>query len=100
MKIDTLPVVEVVWVDAEEKGDIGWNDLKEMIRYAKKPCPTMHTVGYEVYRSDSHVAILSTIGDVECSTLEKIPTGFIVSHTILRAPTKKSTPPAKTKSSK
>jgi len=99
MKIDTLPVVEVVWVDAEEKGEIGWNDIKEMMRYAKKPCPTMHTVGYEVHRSDSHVAILSTIGDAECSTMEKIPTGFIVSRTILRPPTKKSPSSAKTKSS-
>ena len=24
------PIVEVVWIDAEEKGEVGWNDLKAM----------------------------------------------------------------------
>ena len=42
------PIVEVLWTDAEEIGDVGWNDLKEQLKSAK----------------------LS-------STLEKIPTGFI-----------------------
>ena len=39
-------LVEVIWIDAEEHGDVGWNDLKSMKAYAKKPCPVMHTVGY------------------------------------------------------
>tara|TARA_Y100000004_G_C8609429_1_gene284060 strand:- start:22 stop:318 length:297 start_codon:yes stop_codon:yes gene_type:complete len=77
-------IVEVVWIDAEEQGDVGWNDLKEQLRYAKKPCPTMTTVGYLVYDGKEHISLLSTIGDKECSTLEKIPKGFVVSMTILR----------------
>ena len=73
----TYPIVEVIWVDAEEKGEAGWNDVKEMLKYAKKPCPTMHSVGYEVFKSESHISLLSTIGPDECSTLEKIPMNFI-----------------------
>ena len=72
-------IVEVLWIDAEENGDVGWNDIKEQLRYAKKPCPTMSTIGYLVYEGKDHISLLSTIGDKECSTLEKIPKGFIVS---------------------
>jgi len=71
------PIVEVLWVDAEEKGDVGWNDLKEMIKYAKRPCPTMKSVGYVLHRTDEHIALLSTIGPEECSTVEKIPMSFV-----------------------
>jgi len=39
-----------------------------------------------VHKSDTHLALLSTIGTDECSTLEKIPTGFIRSITTLREP--------------
>lgn len=78
------PLVEVVWLDAEEKGEIGWNDTKELIRYAKKSCPTMRTVGYLVYEGDEHIALLSTIGPDECSTLEKIPRSFLKSLTYLQ----------------
>jgi hypothetical protein len=39
-------LVEVIWVDAEEYGEVGWNDLKAMKKYAKKPCPRMRSVGY------------------------------------------------------
>jgi len=73
------PIVEVIWIDAEEHGDVGWNDLKTQLAYAKKPCPEMHTVGYCVYRNKEHISILSTIGDKESSTLEKIPMGFVKS---------------------
>ena len=79
------PIVEVVWIDAEEKGDVGWNDLKAQLRAAKKSCPEMHTVGYEVYRGKDHISILSTIGPDESSTLEKIPLGFVKSIKELRA---------------
>ena len=34
----------------EEHGDVGWNDLKEQLTYAKKPCPTMKTIGYLVHK--------------------------------------------------
>ena len=79
----TYDIVEVVWIDAEEHGDVGWNDLKEQLTHAKKPCPTMTTVGYLVYDGKDHISLLSTIGNKECSTLEKIPKGFIVSITTL-----------------
>jgi len=35
------PMVEVIWIDAEEYGERGWNDTDEVLEYAKKPCPTM-----------------------------------------------------------
>ncbi len=72
-------IVEVCWIDAEEQGDVGWNDLKSQLAYAKKPCPVMRSVGYLVYECEEHVSLLSTIGDRESSTLEKIPIGFIKS---------------------
>ena len=77
MNSRSYPIVEVVWVDAEEKGEVGWNDIKEMVRYAEKPCPTMRTIGYQIYRGDDHIALLSTIGPDECSSLEKIPIAFV-----------------------
>tara|TARA_R100001082_G_scaffold81150_1_gene48122 strand:+ start:432 stop:716 length:285 start_codon:yes stop_codon:yes gene_type:complete len=82
-KPKTYDIVEVVWIDAEEHGDVGWNDLKEQLSHAKKPCPSMTTVGYLVYDGKDHISLLSTIGNKECSTLEKIPKGFIVSITKL-----------------
>ena len=81
----TYEVVLVEWVDAEEKGDVGWNDIKEMLRYAKKPCPLMRSVGFEVYRDDDHIALLSSIGPDECSTVEKVPMAFVKSITPLKA---------------
>jgi len=71
-------LVEVVWVDAEELGEVGWNNLKSQLRDAKKPCPVMKSVGYLVYQNDDQVSLLSTVGKDLASTLEKIPTGFIV----------------------
>ena len=76
-------LVEVVWVDAEEYGDIGWNDLKAMKRYAKKPCPVMRSVGYVLHQDDQHISLASTVGDKECSTIEKVPCQFIQSITDL-----------------
>ena len=90
------PMVEVVWLDAEEKGDIGWNDMKELLRHAKKACPTMRTLGYLVYKGPEHVAILSSIGPNECSTMEKIPLSFIKSlnHLQIIPVNERSTPDA------
>ena len=76
-------MVEVMWVDAEEHGEIGWNNLKAQLKYAKQPCPLMRSIGCEVWRDAKHIALLSTIGDKECSTIEKIPMGFINSITKL-----------------
>ena len=82
-------IVEVVWIDAEEHGEVGWNDLKEQLKYAKKPCPTMRNIGYEVYRDDDHISLLHSIGNKECSSIEKIPMAFIKSITILTTTNKK-----------
>ena len=71
-------LVEVVWVDAEEIGETGWNNLKSQLKDAKKPCPTMNSVGYVVHQNKNHISLLSTMGKDLASTLEKIPTGFIV----------------------
>ena len=71
-------VVEVTWVDAEEVGDTGWNNLKGQLMDAKKPCPVMKTVGYVVYESKTHISLLSSIGADNASTLEKIPMSFVV----------------------
>jgi hypothetical protein len=78
-KCKQYPIVEVIWIDAEEHGDVGWNDLKSQLAHARKPCPQMKSVGYCVYRDDEHISLLSTIGYKESSTLEKIPLGFVVS---------------------
>jgi hypothetical protein len=79
VKRKQYPIVEVIWTDAEEHGEVGWNDLKTQLAHAKKPCPEMHTVGYCVYKDEEHISVLSTIGDKESSTLEKIPMGFVKS---------------------
>ena len=79
-------LAECVWEDAEEIGDIGWNDLEELLEAAEEPCPTMHTVGYVIYEGDSHISIVSTIGPEECSRIEKIPRSFIKSLTYLARP--------------
>ena len=73
----TYRIVEVTWVDAEEVGEVGWNDLKSQLKSAKKPCPTMRSVGYVLYQGETHISLISTAGTDVSSTLEKIPTGFI-----------------------
>ena len=78
-------IVLVEWVDAEEKGEVGWNDIKEMLRYAKKPCPVMRAVGFLIYKDHEHISLLSSMGPDECSTVEKIPAAFIKSITPLNA---------------
>jgi len=83
MAINNYNIVEVIWLDAEEHGEIGWNDIKAQLRYAKKPCPQMKTVGYEVYRDEDHISLLSSISVKDSSTVEKIPMAFIKSITIL-----------------
>ncbi len=83
LKHKEYSIVEVIWKDAEEHGDVGWNNLKSQLTYAKKPCPNMKTVGYCVYQNEDHISLLSTIGDKEASTIEKIPIGFVVSITEL-----------------
>ena len=75
--VKSFPLVEVIWVDAEEHGDVGWNCLEEMLETAKSEPKEMRTVGYILFKGDNHVSVVSTIGFTECSSLNKIPTGFI-----------------------
>ena len=70
-------LVEVIWRDAEEHGTVGWNDLDEMLAYAKNPCPTMHSIGYVVHEDEYHIALARCIGKEQMSTVEKIPLGFV-----------------------
>ena len=83
--LDALQVMEVVWHDAVEMGDIGWNNIKDIIKDANKPCPIMHSVGYVIVITDEHIAMLSTLGPSEGSKVEKIPRGWVKRETIMRA---------------
>jgi hypothetical protein len=74
-----MKLVEVIWKDAEEYGEVGWNCIKDIKRQSKKPCPTMKSVGYVLFQNKNHVSIVSTIGDNESGTLHKIPCEFIIS---------------------
>ena len=73
------PIVEVVWIDAIEIGDIGWNELEEILEEARKPCPTMRSVGYCIHHCDTHISLISTVSTDECSRLDKIPVQFVQS---------------------
>ncbi len=81
---DAFSVVEVVWEDAEEVGDIGWNDPADLMKEAIKPCPVMRSVGYLIHQGERHISIMSTLGPSECGRLEKIPIGFIIETNVLR----------------
>ena len=85
MKKKALPLAEVIWYDAEEEGEPGWNDFKKMKTYAKKACPLMRSIVYVVYESETHISMVSTLAEDQsvCSTCEKIPKGMIVSTTLL-----------------
>ena len=74
-----LELVRVIWVDAEEEGETGWNDFKSIQTYAKKPCPEMHSVGYVIYRNDKHISLISSISvdRKNSSSCEKIPITFV-----------------------
>ena len=70
-------IVEVTWTDAEELGEVGWNNLKDQLASARQPCPVMKSVGYCVYKDSEHISLLSTVGKDLASTLEKIPIKFV-----------------------
>ena len=84
MKVKRYPKVEVIWVDAEERGEVGWNNLEEQLKFAKKPCPAMRNIGYEVYRDDNHISLLHSVGKNECSSVEKIPISCIKDIILLK----------------
>ena len=73
-----MKLVEIIWKDAEEYGEVGWNCLKDIKRHSKKPCPTMKSVGYVLFHDKKQIAIVSTVGEKESGTLHKIPCEFIV----------------------
>lgn len=81
---DILTIIEVVWVDAQEIGQIGWNDLNEILTESEKPCPIMHTVGYVVRSDKDQITLVRTLGDDQCGTLEKIPRGWVKTERTLR----------------
>lgn len=94
-----LPLVEVVWIDAEEEGEVGWNDFAAIKKYAKKQCPVIRSVGYQVHRCDTHIALVSSVSDDQkiSSTCEKIPAEFVKSITVLtpqKATKEEKGPPA------
>lgn len=72
-----FPLVEVTWIDAEEIGQVGWNDLDEMIDEASKPCPIVRSVGFLIFSSESHISLVRAFYSEGCSTVEKIPKRFI-----------------------
>ena len=72
-----FPIVEVIWVDAMESGVLGWNDPDETIAEASRDCPIVHSVGYVVFESDSHISLIRSWHSDGFSSVEKIPKGFI-----------------------
>ena len=53
-------MVSVHWIDAESDGGSGWQDPEDMLEYARRPLPVMHTVGLLVYEDAEQVAITDT----------------------------------------
>ena len=74
-------IAHVRWIDAEEHGEIGWNDFNAIKKHAKKPCPVMHSVGFVIHsEKDSHIALVSCLSDDEkhSGSVEKIPMAFVL----------------------
>jgi hypothetical protein len=72
-----FPIVEVIWQDAIEEGELGWNDPQETIAVAASECPVVHSVGYVIFESDSHISLIRSWHSDGLSSVEKIPKGFI-----------------------
>jgi len=66
-------MVSVYWIDAESDGGSGWQDPEDMLDYARRPLPIMHTVGLLVYEDAEQVAITDTKGPEEMGSITKIP---------------------------
>jgi hypothetical protein len=84
MNLENLQIVEVYWTDAAECGIMGWNDPDEILSEAKAPCPTVRSVGYLLYESEAHIALLRAWYPEGVSSLEKIPKGMVSRIEILR----------------
>jgi hypothetical protein len=48
-----------------------------MLEEAAKPCPTVKSVGYLAFVSESHISLIRAFHSEGCSTVEKIPKRFI-----------------------
>ncbi|MDG2423842.1 MAG: hypothetical protein P8M22_07675 [Phycisphaerales bacterium] len=66
-------MVSVFWIDAESDGGSGWQDPEDMIEYARRPLPIMHTVGLLVYEDAEQIAVTDTKGPEEMGSITKIP---------------------------
>ena len=74
---DKFQIVEVIWIDAIEEGELGWNDPDESVAVAAADCPVVHSVGYVIFESDSHISLIRSWHNDGFSSVEKIPKGFI-----------------------
>ena len=70
-------MVSIHWVDAESDGGSGWQDPEEMLEYARRPLPVIHTVGLLVYEDAEQVAITDSKGPEEMGSVTKIPRQWI-----------------------
>jgi len=44
----------------------------------------MHSIGYLVWSDKEQISLVRTLGEDQCSTLEKIPRGWVKAERILR----------------
>ena len=69
----SFKMIKVEWIDAETSGDVSWQNLEETRVEAAKPPPTMSTIGWLLYESSTHIALVDTVGSEDCSMMHKIP---------------------------
>ena len=74
---ERFPIVEVIWIDAEEVGSLGWNEPDGVIADAGKECPVVHSVGYLIFESEAHISLIRAWHLDGFSSVEKIPKGFV-----------------------
>jgi hypothetical protein len=70
-------IVEVEWVDAEESGSVGWNDIEEMVAYSTIPCPIVKSVGYVIFEDEAQISLIRSWHSGGLSSVEKIPKGWV-----------------------
>ena len=70
-------MVSVLWVDAESDGGSGWQDPEEMMEYARRPLPVIHTVGLLVYEDGEQIAVTDSKGPEEMGSVTKIPRQWV-----------------------
>jgi len=70
-------MVSIHWVDAESDGGSGWQDPEEMLEYARRPLPVIHTVGLLVFEDAEQIAITDSKGPEEMGSVTKIPRQWI-----------------------